>query len=665
MSAALGGRDGFDNLSEQITTAIEDLTAELFRGKPISLRRRNYLAALRHSPRKFLAYCALVRALKGQYQFFTAASSVLIFEIPTSWDLSDFHDPAMLCFGDNRGKNSEVGFFINLNAKERSRGWSVDTDEHLCRRKLVIFSHEGDQLHPDFVIAADIRLRLEMGLSEDFQALARLMKVGRLASDQIELLTRQESRRMDAVFRYGNPVGPYIERLRSTLIDKNSPKTPLPLTENGGFGEAALWGLQLKKDLSDWNAGRISWGDLETGILISGPPGTGKSQFAISLAHECGIPLLATSLSKWQSEGSLDDLLKAMYSSFSDAKGKAPSLLFIDEIDAIGNRHEFSGKNAQYSNQVVNALLEAVDGNISREGVVVVGATNFPERIDPALLRSGRLGKHFEFDLPTAAERANILEYYLPELKGNLQLRRFAKKLHRYSGADIEAMARGIRLRARADGRDISIDDVQSEMPLSRKIDAQSKFRLAVHEVGHAIVAHAVSPGRVQRIELFDLEDPDTEDFGSYGRVILSHVPSLSTRSSMLDEIATGLGGLSAEEVVFEDRSVSSGGAKGSDLARVSEIAVAMVQQYGFGSSLFCLPGSVEANTLNTWALDPGLRRDADRLLSEQFERCKAILTEHKPVLLAIAMALTQENVLSGPVLDGLLANVSSAFLTS
>lgn len=659
------GRLDADNVSDKITTAIEELTAELFQGKPISLRRKNYLATLGQSPRKFLAYCALVRALKRQHRFFTASSSVLIFEVPSNWSLSDFHDPAVLCFGDNRGKNSEVGFFIHLSAKERSRGWNVDTDEHLCRRKLVIFSHEGDQLHPDFVIAADIRLRLEMGLPEDFQALARLMKVGRLAPEQIEMLTRQESRQLDAVFRYGNPVGPYIERLRSTLIDKNTARAPLPLTENGGFGEAALWGLQLKKDLSDWNAGRIPWGNLETGVLVSGPPGTGKSQFAISLAHECGIPLIATSLSIWQSRGSLDDLLKAMYSSFSDAKARAPALLFIDEIDAIGNRHQFSGKNAQYSNQVVNALLEAVDGNISREGVVVVGATNFPERIDPALLRSGRLGKHFEFDLPTSAERANILEYYLPELKSNLQLRRFAKKLHGYSGADIEAMARGIRLRARVDGRDISIDDVQSEMHPSRKIDAQSKFRIAVHEVGHAIVAHAVSPGRVQRIELFDLEDPNTEDFGSYGRVKLSHVQSLSTRSSMLDEIATGLGGLSAEEVVFEDRSVSSGGAKGSDLARVTEIAVAMVQEYGFGASLFCVPGSADSNTLNRWALDPALKRDADRLLSEQFERCKAILTEHKPVLLAIAMALTQENVLSGPVLDGLLANVSSAFLTT
>lgn len=137
-------------------------------------------------------------------------------------------------------------------------------------------------------------------------------------------------------------------------------------------------GLDLARDLADWRAGTISWNDADKGVLLSGPPGTGKTMFARALAATCGVKLIATSYAKWQAKGYLNDFLKAMQKSFKDAKAAAPTILFIDELDAFGSRDGAEGSNASYDIKTITALLEELDGIHDREGVIVVAACNHP-----------------------------------------------------------------------------------------------------------------------------------------------------------------------------------------------------------------------------------------------------------------------------------------------
>ncbi len=130
---------------------------------------------------------------------------------------------------------------------------------------------------------------------------------------------------------------------------------------------------------------------MSTKLLLSGPPGTGKTTFARALCNTIQVPLLATSLSTMLEPGYLGDVLKAMSEAFEIARNNAPSILFIDEIDNIGRRSNGGGRHDEYWNSLINRMLELLDGVAKTEGVIVVAATNFPERIDSALLRSGRL----------------------------------------------------------------------------------------------------------------------------------------------------------------------------------------------------------------------------------------------------------------------------------
>lgn len=181
-----------------------------------------------------------------------------------------------------------------------------------------------------------------------------------------------------------------------------------------GYGEARDWALDLKADLQLWRDGGLAWGEMSTKLLLSGPPGTGKTTYARALCNTLQIPLLVTSVASWLEPGYLGDVLKRMSKAFEVGRENAPVILFIDEIDNIGSRS--GGRREQhddYWRSLINRLLELLDGTSKTDGVVVVAATNLPDRIDPALLRSGRLEKHVAIPLPDIATLTGILAHHL------------------------------------------------------------------------------------------------------------------------------------------------------------------------------------------------------------------------------------------------------------
>lgn len=225
----------------------------------------------------------------------------------------------------------------------------------------------------------------------------------------------------------------------------------------------AGWG-KLKLTPRAYRAGRLPWSAIDRGVLVFGPPDTGKTSFARALAASCGVPFILGSLGEWQAAGHLGDLLRAMRATFSRARASAPAILFIDEIDSFGDRASFSHGNRDYSIQVVNGLLELLDGAGGREGVVVVGACNHPDRLDPAIVRSGRLDRRIHIPLPDQAALRQIIRHHLGTDLADVDLADAAKAAVGASGADVERWVRGARRRTRTSNRPMVIKDLLAEV---------------------------------------------------------------------------------------------------------------------------------------------------------------------------------------------------------
>ncbi|RYD73114.1 MAG: ATP-binding protein, partial [Verrucomicrobiaceae bacterium] len=285
------------------------------------------------------------------------------------------------------------------------------------KRSVIVARQEADLPQP-VRLAVDHVLHVEPMSPADLQRACKSMLGARVTEKQaIEALSYPKEHLWDAL-RKGRNFDLVLARLRDVCSAMSQPKlkkdTEGPKLEAmHGYGEAKSWGLQLARDINDWRSGKIRWADVDRGALLSGPTGVGKTVYAAGLARQCDATLITTSISQWQSKGHLGDMLAAMRADFARAARETPSILFLDELDSVGDRSLFAGKNANYETQVVNALLECMDGSIAREGTVIIGATNNPASIDPAILRPGRLDRHLVINLPGIEDRINIIGQHL------------------------------------------------------------------------------------------------------------------------------------------------------------------------------------------------------------------------------------------------------------
>ncbi|RVK33833.1 AAA family ATPase [Sinorhizobium meliloti] len=461
-----------------------------------------------------------------------------------------------------------------------------------------------------------------------------------------------------AALRPGRPLTLAIDRLAASQPSTEaSPQAKvLRLEDLSGYGEARDWGLALAADLALWREGRLPWADVDGGLLLSGPPGTGKTMFAGALARSCGAHMVATSVSQWQSMGHLGDMLGAMRKSFQEAAANRPCVLFLDELDSIGDRQSFSGQSANYCIQVVNGLLELVDGADRREGVVIVGATNHPEKIDPALLRAGRLDRHIRIPLPGFRTRQELGRMYLGPSLSDEDLNAIAVATEGFTGADFEKLSREVRRENRRTGVGVTAELVLSRLPVPLAIEGELRWNVAVHEAGHAVVGLHLGVGVLHCVAVRKEVRGSGKQQSGAAYFETKEVP-MRDRRSYLDQIAMLMGGLAAEAVVLGTTLEGAGGADGSDIHQAADLATVMEVQLGMGEGLGYLRGKTPEELDSLRKESPVVARRVEKVLLRELARAKEIVAGHRASLEAIARALTDKGFVDGKEVEHMLAS--------
>ncbi|MDR4461020.1 MAG: ATP-dependent zinc metalloprotease FtsH [Nitrospirales bacterium] len=411
-------------------------------------------------------------------------------------------------------------------------------------------------------------------------------------------------------------------------------------------------------------------GRIPKGVLLVGPPGTGKTMLAKAIAGEAGVPFFSISGSEFV-EMFVGVGAARVRDLFEQAMAKAPCIIFIDELDALGKARGTGPMMHEEREQTLNQLLVEMDGFDPRVGVIMLAATNRPEILDQALLRAGRFDRQVLVDRPDRPGRAAILAIHAKSIKlaPDVDLDKIAAMTPGMVGADLanvvnEAALLAIRRnRETAEHRDFeeAVERVIAGLEKrNRVLSVEERKRVAHHEVGHALVAMSL-PGcdPVQKISIIP------RGIAALGYTLQLPVEDryLLTRSELENRIAVLLGGRMAEELVFGEASTGAA----DDLQKATTIAKRMVKDYGMSEKLGTVAldesvqptflKNIESHATPTYSEHTAQQVDQEvrRLIEDQGNRVRELLTRLRPVLLNGAETLLKAEVMTGEELMALL----------
>jgi cell division protease FtsH len=421
---------------------------------------------------------------------------------------------------------------------------------------------------------------------------------------------------------------------------------------------------------------QVLGGNLPKGVLLVGPPGTGKTLLARAVAGEAGVPFMSLSGSDFV-EMFVGVGAARVRDLFATAQEKAPCIIFIDELDAIGKARGFSPMGGPEEREnTLNQMLSEMDGFDTRKGVIIMAATNRPEILDPALIRPGRFDRHILVDRPSLKGREDILKIHSRNIKVSpeVNLNTLAARTPGMVGSDLANIVNeAALLAARKNKAAVEMDDFEEAIDRvvaglekrNRVMNPKEKEIVAYHETGHALVAEALpTTDKVHRVSIIP------RGIGALGYTM--QLPTedryLMTKTELEDRMAVMMGGRVAEELTFNE--ISTGAQ--NDLYRATDIARSMIREYGMSEKLGPItfererrplfletmmpPGSKDYSEATSQEID----QEVAALVNRAHQRARDVLEKERPILEKAAKILLEKEVLEGEELRTILNNALS-----
>lgn len=434
--------------------------------------------------------------------------------------------------------------------------------------------------------------------------------------------------------------GAALAQLRRLAETTRSPDDGPRLEDVFGQPEAVEALRQLVRDVDAWRAGTLPWREVTKSFLLVGPPGTGKTLLAEAVARSAGLTFVKTSYADCQKAGHQGDALRELNAAADKTKAGRPALFFLDEADGFYNRNQ---SHNGYIIGMVTGLLTLLDALSATEGVVLVAATNDRERVDPAVIRTGRFDRHIHVGRPVRSGITGMLSAAVAGAIPDQDLDRLSEQLVGLTGAEVAGLLRQARTSARSLGRDLALEDLQAAADrVQPPLTAALMRRVAMHEGAHVVAGHVLGlpAATVARIS------------PRGGEVIRPHLTTM-TEQDIKMMIATVLAGREAEDLVFGDVTSGAGIGPISDLAQATSLAIRAECAWGFGPSLCWISPDTPISLLPAEVRN----RVEDRLRAGQ-EEARRVISRHRDTVERVAVALLELRELDAAALAALLAGV-------